>query len=107
MSLTSEEKSIGAGGVGSMSLATQQAPRLQAGGYAQWRPNMEVHLSRIGADGVHKKALSAELWKARSEAVVGWAEEAEDDAWSTLGLSDTGAVKSESASASSSTPVKD
>src|SRR6185369_10481693 len=63
MSLNAYGDDKGAMGAGGGAGALSQAPRLRAGCYAAWKPDMDVYLARIGADGVHKR----ELWK-RQEA---------------------------------------
>ena len=43
--------------------AVRRPPKLRAGCYAAWKPDMDVYLARIGADGVHKRAMSATDWQ--------------------------------------------
>jgi hypothetical protein len=71
MSLSSDDKG-GAGGGG----LTAQTPRLLPGGYAAWRPAMDVWLNRAGAEDVHKKAMSEQDWQAQSTRVGVWADDA-------------------------------
>jgi len=40
------------------SAGSERAPQLRAGGYAAWKPAMDVYLQRHGAAGVHKVTLS-------------------------------------------------
>ena len=53
----------------------QAGPRLQpaAGGYVPWKPKMEVHLARNGADEIHLSVSTANEWRAMSANVKGWA----------------------------------
>jgi transposase InsO family protein len=74
MSLNSGDKGSVAGA--SSGLAQLQAPRLQYGGYAAWRPSMDVFLQRNGAEGIHKRPMTEKDWVATSEKVGVWAEEA-------------------------------
>ena len=71
MSTNREERGEGAGAA---STTLGRAPRLQpvAGGYAAWRPSMDVYLQKAGANGVHKKKRTAEEWKAADENVRAW-----------------------------------
>ena len=52
MSLNAYGDDKGAMGAGGGAGALSQAPRLRAGCYAAWKPDMDVYLARIGADGV-------------------------------------------------------
>jgi transposase InsO family protein len=72
----SEEKGAGAGAV------LQQAPRLGSGGggYAQWRPSMDVFLQRSGAEGVHTKEMTEARWRKLHGAVAAWAQQTLDAA---------------------------
>jgi hypothetical protein len=75
MSLRSEEmKGTGNGSHGSGHLA---APRLQIGsvGYAAWRPQMDVHLQRTGAEDIHMTVLTELDWLDMSTRVAGWAKQ--------------------------------
>jgi len=62
MSLNSMQQQGGAGAT-----HAAQAPRLQSGGYAAWRPRMEHFLQRAGADGIHTKATTVGMWKQMSD----------------------------------------
>ena len=55
----------------------QAGPRLlpAAGGYAAWRPKMEVHLARTGAEEIHLRVSTADEWRAMSAKVKGWADD--------------------------------
>ena len=66
-----DKGAMGAGGASGLS----QAPRLRAGGYAAWKPDMDVHLARIGADGVHKRAMSAADWQTMVDKLEQWKRE--------------------------------
>ena len=71
MSLNSEEKGA----------ALLQAPRLTAGGgYAAWRPHMDVFLQRSGAEAVHTTEMTEKRWNLLSKTTAGWAQEAFDAA---------------------------
>ena len=88
MSSNSEETGKGSGS------NAQQAPRLLLGGYAAWRPSIDVFLQRGGAEALHKKALTEKEWTARSALVDAWADEAEADAWALLSPSTSSASSS-------------
>ena len=60
MSLNSEEHKGADGASTGGAHRGEQGPRLHPGGYATWRPKMEVHLDRTGADGVHTEPMTAE-----------------------------------------------
>ena len=62
MSLNAYGDDKGAMGAGGGAGALSQAPRLRAGCYAAWKPDMDVYLARIGADGVHKRAMGTTDW---------------------------------------------
>ena len=53
----------GPAGAGGGAGALTAAPKLRAGCYAAWKPDMDVYLARIGADGAHKREMSAADWK--------------------------------------------
>lgn len=61
MSSNSDTTAVAGGGQG-----MQAGPRLvpAAGGYATWRPKMEVHLARNGAEEIHMEACTAAEWVA-------------------------------------------
>lgn len=44
-------------------------------GYAEWKPQMEIHLQRIGVHGVHRRPLTKEAWVADSQLVEQWEED--------------------------------
>ena len=52
MSLNAYGDDKGAMGAGGGAGALSQAPRLRAGCYAAWKPDMDVYLARIGATAV-------------------------------------------------------
>jgi transposase InsO family protein len=76
MSANSEETRGGAGGAGGGTLA-QTGPRLQPGGYAVWREQMDVFLQRAGAKKVHTKATTSQEWTDAVAQVDTWADEQE------------------------------
>ena len=47
-------------------------PRLRAGNYAAWRPEMDVWLERSNAAGVHKHKMTAEAWRKQQDRVRAW-----------------------------------
>ena len=57
---------------------SERAPLLRAGagGYAAWKPTMNVFLQRHGAAGVHTEELSEEQWLEDSSDVAAWAKQA-------------------------------
>jgi len=65
MSLNSND-SVGAAGSG------DRAPQLRAGGYAAWKPAMDVYLQRHGATNVHKEPLTEDEWRADCSDVAAW-----------------------------------
>ncbi len=68
MSLTSAEHGDKGGALASAGVAAGlSAPKLRTGGYAAWRPDMEVHLARIGAGGAHKRCMEKALADAGGE----------------------------------------
>lgn len=101
MSLTSEDNK-GAAGAGGGAAGASQAPRLQAGGYAVWRPSMDVFLQRAGAEGVHKKESTAEQWIQLSKQVSEWADEALAEALALVAPSGAPAPSQAGSSAASS-----
>ena len=58
--------------------SSERAPLLRAGngGYAGWKPTMNVFLQRHGAAGVHTESLSEEQWLEDSKDVAAWAKQA-------------------------------
>jgi transposase InsO family protein len=84
-----------------MGAAPAQAPRLRsaAGSYAAWKPDMEVYLERIGADGVHKRTMTDEGWNKMILQVQIWNDEALAQALASIGV---GAATSSTSSSSSS-----
>jgi hypothetical protein len=63
-----------------------QAPKLRAGGYAAWRPDMDVYLARIGADGAHKRAMETQHWLRLVQQVQTWHEETMAEALADIGI---------------------
>jgi hypothetical protein len=53
-----------------------RAPQLRAGGYAVWKPAMDVYLQRHGAANVHKEPLTESEWKQDCSDVAAWSSEA-------------------------------
>jgi transposase InsO family protein len=99
-----------AGATAAGALHAAQAPRLRsaAGGYAAWKPDMDVYLERVGADGVHKRAMTDESWRKLALQVQSWSDEALAQALASIGVEDaattmTGAAGGTTAAASSST----
>ena len=57
---TGEDKASSAGAGGAAG-SQAQAPKLRnAAQYALWRPDMEVWLNRMGAQGVHTRSMTSE-----------------------------------------------
>ena len=65
MSLNSND---GGGAAGS----GDRAPQLRAGGYAAWKPAMDVYLQRHGAANVHKEPLTEDEWREDCSDVAAW-----------------------------------
>src|SRR3954468_9117296 len=91
------------GAAGAAASAGAQAPKLRAGNYAAWKPDMDVYLERIGADGVHKRALTGDSWRKMALQVQSWSDEALAQALAAIGVSSgtagaPSAVDSESSS---------
>ena len=84
----------GAAAVGALHAA--QAPRLRsaAGGYAAWKPDMDVYLERVGADGVHKRAMTDESWRKLALQVQSWSDEALAQALASIGVEDAATTAS-------------
>ena len=61
--------SAGSAAVGALGTAV---PRLRPGGYAAWRPEMDVWLERHNAAGVHKHKMTAEMWRKQQARVRAW-----------------------------------
>jgi hypothetical protein len=77
-------------------------PKLRAGGYAAWRPDMDVYLARIGTGGAHKRKMDKVSWLKLIEQVQAWNEEALLEALADIGLgSDSSATTSGDSSSSS------
>jgi transposase InsO family protein len=105
MSLSNnDDKGVGAS-VGSLANGHLQAPRLQTGGvgYATWKPSMDVHLQRMGADGIHRKPLTEAVWKGMVVKDEAWKQEAFLAAMQLALTVDDGSASSSSASAPNST----
>ena len=85
MSLTAHGDDKGAGAAGAAA-AGAAVPKLRAGGYAAWRPDMEVYLARIGAEGAHKRAMNKESWVKLVHQVQTWHEEAMAEALADIGI---------------------
>src|SRR4051794_9127119 len=82
------DKDMLAGAAASGALALQgQVPRLRSGaGYAAWRADMEVYLARIGCEGVHNYALTAEQWGKLVRTTEEWKNESLARALASLGI---------------------
>jgi hypothetical protein len=52
-----------------------RAPQLRAGGYAAWKPAMDVYLQRHGASNVHKEPLTEDEWQQDCSDVATWSSE--------------------------------
>lgn len=67
-----------------------QAPRLRstAGSYAAWKPDMDVYLERVGADGVHKRTMTDDSWRKLALQVQSWSDEALAQALASIGVVD-------------------
>jgi transposase InsO family protein len=92
MSLNAYGDDKGAASAGAA--AMQAAPKLRAGGYAAWRPDMDVYLARIGADGAHKRPMEKEHWLTLVRSVETWKEEAMAEALADIGIGARGASAS-------------
>ena len=105
MSLNAYGDDKGAAGAGGAAagLHAAQAPRLRssAGSYASWRPDMDVYLERIGADGVHKRVMTDDSWRRLALQVQSWSDEALAQALAAIGVLD--GAQSGAASAASAT----
>jgi len=100
MSSNSDTTAGGGGG----HAAITAGPRLQPGCFATWRPKMEVHLARNGADEIHLEVSTAAEWLAMTTQVKAWAKETTRDA---VSMAIHGAsVKSSGASAAVTDEMK-
>jgi len=84
-------------GVDTMSRVIQ-VPRLAltGGGYAAWRPNMEVYLQRAGAEDIHKEPMDEQEWLTTSAQVREWARQADKEALAlVLGAASSGSSGSQ------------
>src|SRR5680860_440919 len=102
-----DKGATGGGGAAGSLQSAQQAPRLRstAGSYAAWKPDMDVYLERIGADGVHKRAMTHDSWRRLALQVQSWSDEALALALAAIGVQDSipsAAVSEADASNSSS-----
>ena len=97
MSLNAYGDDKGAMGAGGGAGALSQAPRLRAGCYAAWKPDMDVYLARIGADGVHKRAMSATDWQTMVDKLELWKRQEAAQYLADIGIaSDSGSGSSSS-----------
>jgi hypothetical protein len=95
MSANSEETRGGAGGAGGGTLA-QTGPRLQPGGYAVWREQMDVFLQRAGADESHTMSSTDTDWTDGVAQMRTWRQEQiamEEALLSGVGSSSSSVVK--------------
>ena len=77
---------MGAGAPGALALHGQ-VPKLRSGaGYAAWRADMEVYLSRIGCEGVHTYELTAAQWTKLVQTTQEWKNEALARALASFGI---------------------
>jgi transposase InsO family protein len=90
MSLSAQGDDKGSAGA-SGAPAAAAVPRLRSGGYAAWRPDMDVYLARIGADGAHKRAMEKEHWLQMVQQVHAWQEEATLQALADIGIGSSAA----------------
>jgi transposase InsO family protein len=100
-----DDKGATSGGTAAAgALQSAQAPRLRsaAGSYAAWKPDMDVYLERIGADGVHKRTLTDANWTRLSLQVQSWSDEALALALASIGVDDTSNVDQQATATSSS-----
>jgi hypothetical protein len=74
--------------------ASMQAPKLRAGGYAAWKPDMDVYLARIGAEGAHKRKMEKEHWLKLVQQVQAWHEEAMAEALADIGIGSSSTASS-------------
>lgn len=102
MSLNSDDRGGAGTGAGAGAAAGLQAPKLRTGGYAAWRPDIEVYLARIGAGGAHRRSMEKDHWLTLVAQVATWSDEAVAAALADLGI---GSGASSSSSSSSSTTV--
>lgn len=102
---------LGDKGAASASVAAGlSAPKLRTGGYAAWRPDMEVHLARIGAGGAHKRSMEKDHWQALVAKVAAWSDDAVAMALADLGIGSAaglGASSSSQGSTGSATALTD
>ena len=63
---------VSSGAADALAAGSERAPLLRAGGYAAWKPTMDVYLQRHGAAGVHKELLTQEEWLEDSSDVASW-----------------------------------
>lgn len=96
--MSDDKTGVGVAGA-SGALSSAQAPRLRStsGSYATWKPDMDVYLERIGAEGVHKRAMTHEAWRETALLVQRWSDEALVQALAAVGV---GAGASSSSSSS-------
>ena len=101
MSLNAYGDDKGAVGTGGGAGALAQAPRLRAGCYAAWKPDMDVYLARIGADGAHKRAMSVADWKTIVEKLELWKHEEAAQHLADIGIGSSSASSSSSSAGAS------
>ena len=107
MSLNAYGDDKGATATGGGAGALSQAPRLRAGCYAAWKPDMDVYLARIGADGVHKRAMSATDWQTMVDKLELWKREEAAQHLADIGIgigSGSGSGSSSSSSGAGARP---
>lgn len=57
---------------GAAASSAERAPLLRAGGYAAWKPSMNVYLQRHGAADVHTEQQTQDEWLRDSSNVAAW-----------------------------------
>ncbi len=98
-----DDKGAASTGGGAGALYMSQAPRLRAGCYAAWKPDMDVYLARIGADGVHKRAMSAADWQTMVDKLELWKSEEAAQYLADIGIGSGGSSSGGSAGAAAVT----
>lgn len=96
------------GAVAGAAVTGALAPKLRAGGYAAWRPDMDVYLARIGANGAHKRKMEKAHWQRMVDQVQAWHEAALLEALADIGIggaSDSGVASSSTLNEDAKVPV--
>jgi hypothetical protein len=74
------------GGMSAGAAGGLQAPKLRSGGYAAWKPDMEVHMGRLGAGGAHKRVMEKDHWLKLVAQIEHWSDQAVATALADLGI---------------------